>query len=112
MRLSYATISVDKLSLIYDPRYHFEFGGAKFVAYKQLYAMKKRRAGRKDKIDVSMMEALIEGKKLREYRTRFKHYLYCLRLKYRRYLVDLTKLVGLYAILKRYFAKPVRGGKS
>lgn len=104
--------SVDKLSLIYDPRYHFEFGGAKFVAYKQLYAMKKRRAGRKDKIDVSMMEALIEGKKLREYLTRFKHYLYYLRLKCRRYLVDLTKLIGLYAILKRYFAKPVRGGKS
>ena len=103
--------AIGKLSLIYDPRYHFEFGGVKFVSYKQLYAMKKRRAEQKDRIDISMMEALLEGKKLREYFTRFKHYLYYLRLKCRRNIVDLTKLIGLYAILKKYFANPDRGGR-
>lgn len=97
--------SIGKLSLIYDPRYHFEFSGVKFVAFKQLYVMKKRRAELKDRIDVSMMEALIENKKLREYFTRFKHYLYYLRLKCRRYIVDLIKLIGLYTILKKIFRK-------
>lgn len=97
--------SIGKLSLIYDPRYHFEFGRVKFVAFTQLYAMKKRRAGLKDRIDISMMEALIENKKLREYLTRFKHYLYYLRLKIRRYIVDLIKLFGLYAVLKKTFRK-------
>lgn len=104
--------AIGKLSLIYDPRYHFEFGGVKFVAFKQLYAMKKKRAELKDRIDVSMMEALIENKKLREYFTRFKHRLYYLRLKCRRYIVDLIKLIGLYTILKKYFVNPDRKMKN
>lgn len=102
--------SVGKLSLIYDPRYHFEFGGVKFVAFKQLYTMKKKRAGLKDRIDVSMMEALVEDKKLREYISKFKHYLYYLRLRLRKQLVDITRVLGIYTILKKYFAS--RNGGS
>ncbi len=89
-----------KEDLILDSKHYFYFEGIKFVSFKTLYKMKKSRAGKKDKNDCSIMEALIEKNRVKEIINKLKQRLYYLNLRLRRYSlflpILLLKKIGMY----------------
>ena len=52
-----------KENLIYNNDLYFEYLGLKFVSFRQLYLMKSNRSTSKDKDDINMMKAFIDGNK-------------------------------------------------
>ncbi len=99
----------DKLSLIYDPRYHFCYSGFKFVSFMQLYEMKKRRNEQKDRNDISLMKSFVAGNKIHHFFGRTRQMLFYLKLKIERKARALfhqsLKVTGLHAPLRHVYRK-------
>ncbi len=96
-----------KEDLILDSRLYFYFKGIKFISFNSLYEMKKNRAGKKDKIDCSIMEALIEKNQAKEITNILKQKLYYLHLRLRRYLllipIFILKRINMYDRVRDIF---------
>lgn len=90
--------------LLYDPANHFYFAGVKFIALDQLMHFKKMRGGEKDKIDLSVMEAIgsKDLKELAKVRRRQKIYYYKHKLKFLPVVlaIKLLKKLGLYKVIR------------
>jgi len=101
--LKYHRVSVKEL--IYNPRYYYYFGAIKLIAFDQVYAMKRNRAGRKDLVDVALMDAHLEKRLLRDLSVRAKQQMLYVRVRCRRILVDLISTLGLYDIAKKIYKR-------
>lgn len=75
---------IDKLELIYNPKFYFYFNGLKFIALNQLYIMKKNRAEVKDINDCKIMDALKNDRYFRQKILRVKQNLFYFRIKHRK----------------------------
>lgn len=75
---------IDKLELIYNPKFYFYFNDLKFIAFNQLYKMKKNRAETKDINDCKMMDAIKNKNNFKQGILRTKQNLVYFRVKYRK----------------------------
>jgi len=100
----------EKLELIYNPKNYFYFNDLKFIAFKQLYKMKKNRNEEKDRNDCKMMEALIENDRFKKILNQWKQSFYYGKIKVRVGLINLLKSVGLFEVVKKVY-HGLRGGK-
>jgi len=91
----------EKLELIYNPKNYFYFNDLKFIAFKQLYKMKKNRNEEKDRNDSKMIEALIENDRFKKILSRWKQSFYYGKIKVRASLINLLKSVGLFEVAKK-----------
>ena len=89
-----------KCELIYNPKNYFYFNDVKFISFSQLYRMKKNRAEEKDVNDCKIMEALIEGDKIKELVSNFNQNIFYFKIKIRVKLVIILNNIGLYGIVK------------
>ncbi len=90
--------------LLYDPANYFYFNGIKFLSFHQLLAFKKARGGEKDKIDLSIMEAIANNDpgKLAKGRLKQKIYYYKHKLRYLPVIavIKVLKKIGLYQSIR------------
>ena len=100
---------VDKADLIYNPKYYFEVAGVKFVSLRQIMKMKENRGEGKDRIDVKMIKALHQERRLYKLYLSAKQKMLYAKLKVRRQLriglVGGLRAVGLYTTVRRIFRK-------
>lgn len=96
---------IKKYELIYNPTYFFIYKGIKFVSFKQLYNMKKNRNELKDNNDCNIMDALIEENKTKLLLNKVIQEILYLRLRTRKSIIDVTKFIGVYNLLKRIYKK-------
>jgi len=100
---------VSKQELIYNPAYHFEFLGVKFVSFKQTYKFKKDRNETKDINDCKIMKSLVENHNLRLRLALFKQKIFYrnLILKRRLRIIFITtlKIFGIYEVIKKAYHK-------
>ena len=89
-----------RLELIFNPKFYFFFNNIKFIAFNQLYRMKKNRGKKKDINDCKMMESLLKDDNFKKLATHFKQTMLYGRVKFRYKLILLLKFVGLYNIIK------------
>ncbi|MCM8832072.1 MAG: hypothetical protein NC918_07775 [Candidatus Omnitrophica bacterium] len=101
-----------KEDLIYDPRYHFEYQGIKFISFASLYEMKKNRSELKDKIDCKIMEAYLRGNKISLYlRNIEQNLLYLIiKTKHRTYkkIITVLKIFNLYEPVRKIYKRLIR----
>lgn len=100
---------VEKCDLIYNPLLNFEYEKLKFVSFKQVFLMKSKRNGKKDKNDIDIMKSLIENSGLKFKMARFKQSVYYFRIKIgyifiSPFLIVLRKF-GLYNYVRSYYRK-------
>lgn len=74
----------DKLELIYNPKNYFYFNDLKFIAFNQLYKMKKNRSEIKDINDCKIMNALECNNNFKKNILRTKQNIFYFRTKYRK----------------------------
>lgn len=90
--------------LIYDAENFFYLFGLKFIGFNQLAVMKKNRNEPKDFLDVTLMQALLENKKFRIYKTRLQQKILYIRIRSRRFFIDYSshflKMIGLYGLAR------------
>lgn len=75
---------IDKLELIYNPKFYFYFNDLKFIAFNQLYKMKKNRLETKDINDCKIMDAIKDENNFKQNALRIKQNLVYFRVKYRK----------------------------
>lgn len=102
--------SCDKSELINNPEKHFYYNDMKFITLSVLKEFKEKRGERKDLIDSKMISSIINNEKgFKYYFVKFsgqtqrviRNILFAVRT----VLVNLTKLVGLYDIMKKQYHK-------
>lgn len=90
----------DKDDLIYNPDNYFYFQGLKFVAFSQLFMMKKNRAEKKDINDCKIMQASIDNKFLQKKIVQIKQNIF-----YQKIIIKNTS-IGL--LKKTHLFRPIR----
>lgn len=100
---------VGKHELIYNPKYHFEYLGVKFVSFKQTYDFKKNRNELKDKNDCEMMTSLIEKNSFRFFVAIFKQKVLYKKLiiksRLRSFILTVLKKTGTYELIRSIYRK-------
>jgi hypothetical protein len=94
---------VNKIEMIFNPKYHFYFNDMKLISFPQLYKMKTRRAEKKDKNDCKIMEALIENNKFKEFINKFKQNIYYSGIKVKYKVINILKIIGLYRVVRSFY---------
>jgi hypothetical protein len=94
---------IDKLELIYNPKFYFYYNDLKFVSFDQLFSMKRNRGELKDDNDCEMMLALVDRKVLRKAVGQFKQSIYYGKIKCRAKLITLMKGLGIYQFAKKLY---------
>ena len=92
-------------SLVFDPRYHFYFSGIKFVAFHQVYAMKKIRSDDNDIVDFGRMKPMVERVWLRKFRVAVSRRLFYAKASLRPSMI-ITRVLshaGLYDTVKGWY---------
>lgn len=101
-----------KDNLIYDPEFYFWYSGFKFISFKQLFEMKKRRGEAKDCNDCALMESLIEGDSLKQILNRIRQLLFYMNIKARKRIrengMQALQKIGLYRVA-RYCYRKLKG---
>ena len=93
-----------KNNLIYNPEFFFKFNDFKFISFDQIYLMKKNRDEEKDKIDCSLMQSLIENKKLNSLFSKIKQKIFYSKIKSKK----LIRKFKLYVLKKTGLHEPLR----
>ena len=93
----------NKNNMIHNQKFYFYFNDLKFISYSQLYKMKKNRAEEKDINDCKMMEALIEGNKLKIDYNRYKQNIFYLKIKINAVLRDIFKSIRIYSFVRTLY---------
>lgn len=75
---------IDKLELIYNPKFYFYFNDLKFIAFNQLYIMKKNRSEAKDINDCKIMDAIKDENNFKQKVSRVKSSIFYFRIRYRK----------------------------
>ena len=100
---------VEKHELIYNPKYHFEYLGVKFISFKQTYQFKKNRNEVKDKNDCKMMTSLIEKNSFRFFVASFKQKIFYRKLvvksRFRGFVFTILKITGTYELIRSMYRK-------
>ena len=98
---------VEKIDLLFDPRYSFVYSGLKFVSFKQLRRMKMNRDEAKDRHDAAAMTRLLESPSMKHIIGRIIQRMFFFQLRaratIRKYLVLSFKKVGLYDSARRLY---------
>lgn len=93
---------IDKLELIYNPKFYFYFNDLKFIAFNQLYKMKKNRSETKDINDCKIMNTIKDKNNFKQNTLRIKQNLVYFRAKYRKKIRfcynSIFILIGIYLV--------------
>ncbi len=100
---------LDKSSLIYDPKYHFQYLNIKFISFEQVYRFKKNRNEEKDRNDCRLMSSLIEKDDLGFFLFKVKQSVFYKKLvikdRCRTYTINLLKIAGIHDIVRKMYQK-------
>jgi hypothetical protein len=89
-----------KNTMIFNQSFYFYYDDLKFISFPQIYKMKKNRLEQKDKNDLALMKASIEGNLIRTGIATVKQKFYFLTVKLRLKVMKYLKAVGLYEIVR------------
>ena len=99
--------AAEKVDLLFDPEYHFNYCGLKFVSFRQLRRMKANRNEIKDRYDVAAMASALSRQSIwsRLSQVTQRVFFFQLRTKttLRIFVVLLLKRIGLYSAMRRYY---------
>lgn len=87
-----------KEDLIYNPKFHFQFSGVKFISFEQVFNMKLNRAEEKDIKDCDLMRGLISKKSISILFEKMHQYKSYYRIKFRTTLILSLKKIGLFKV--------------
>lgn len=94
----------EKVDLIYDPSYFFEYDGVKYVSFNQLYKMKINRGEKKDLIDCELMSISLENNNFKKNKAKLIQTIFYLKIKtsknLRTYLINILSVTRLYRPLR------------
>ncbi len=97
----------NKDELIYNPKNYFYFNDFKFLAFDQVFRMKKKRGedntDLKDLNDCDLMESLIEGNKIKKIKSKIKQILHYEWIKTKAKIVKFLKWLGLFEFARRIY---------
>ncbi|EKO3694622.1 hypothetical protein VCSRO155_3294 [Vibrio cholerae] len=100
---------LDKNELIYNPRYHFQYLGVKFVSFDQMYIFKKNRNENKDINDCDIMKSFIENSSFKYFLSKSKQFIFykkiVIKSKLRTALFSLLKYTNTYDLVRNIYRK-------
>lgn len=94
----------NKVDLLYNQKYFFQYKGFKFISFNELYIMKSNRNKERDIHDCKSMDVFIKDNKIKNFIANFKQKLYYMKIKIRKQYILSTmyilKQIGLYRPIK------------
>ena len=97
-----------KNDLIYNPKFYFYFNNIKFIAFNQLYRMKKNRNEIKDQNDCNVMEALDEGNRYKKIISTLQQSVLYWHIKMINNIKKILVTVGLYGPVRNLYKSIAR----